>query len=364
MEKRRGENRRCLLTVRKAMSGVVGQVVNLPGQITNLTQFPTFISRHSINDTLCFSVFSVVWSAVIRRGIIMRLAFLALSGLLFTTVLAIVQTVSVVTLPKCVLSLDEEVQVPAQEPGVLVKIPVREGQQVTRDELLAQIDDVLPQRQYDVARFKLEVAKKQARDRIEYDFAKAGYDVAVAKLQRSLKSVAMTPKSVSEDVIDEQRLEKEKFRLSIEKAQKDLDVNVLQQQVSEAELRAAAATVERHRLLAPLDAEVIELSRREGEWVQAGETVMRLVRMDRLRVGGYVNIKDIQPSDIQNRPVQVVVPLARGQQKTFPGKIVFVKPLIQVGGDFEVRAEVQNRRDGDSWVLSPGMPAEMTIQLK
>src|SRR4051812_45420907 len=41
----------------------------------------------------------------------------------------------------CQVSLIEEVQIPAQEAGVLKSINVREGMQVAQDSLLAQIDD-------------------------------------------------------------------------------------------------------------------------------------------------------------------------------------------------------------------------------
>lgn len=269
-----------------------------------------------------------------------------------------------VTLPNCLLSLDEEALVPAQEAGVLLKIPVREGQQVAKGELLAQIDDILPQKQYDVARFKLKVAEKQANDDIDVRYAAAAYDVAEKKLQKSLQANAQTRGTVPETEIDVQRLERDKFRLSIEKAQKDLVVADLQRQVSEAELKAAEANLERRRIMAPLDAVVVELTRHEGEWVQPGDPVMRLVRVDRLRVEGFLNAKDYRASEVRGQPVSVVVELARGQHETFPGNIVYVKPLVEAGGEFLVRAEVQNRREDGVWVLSPGLNAKMSIQLR
>ena len=92
--------------------------------------------------------------------------------------------------------------------------------------------------------------------------------------------------------------------------------------------------------------------------------VMHLVGIDVLRVEGTLTIKEYRPAEIQDRPVSVVVTLAGGQRETFPGKIVFVSPLVGSDWTYQVRAEVQNRQQGDAWVLSPGMPAEMTIQLK
>ena len=253
---------------------------------------------------------------------------------------------------------------PAQEAGVLVKIPVREGQQVAAGDLLAQIDDLIPQQQYNVAKYKLEVAKKQATDDVDVRYAAAAYLVAKKKLEKYLEANAKTPGTIPETEVDLQRLERDKFLLSFEKAQKDLAVAGLQKQVSEAELQAADVNVKRRKITAPLDAVVVELSRHEGEWVQAGDPVMRLVRVDLLRVEGFLNAMKYRASEIQGRPVQVTVTLAHGQRETFPGKIVYVKPLVEAGGDFLVRAEVQNRKEDGAWVLSPGIGAEMTIQLK
>ena len=173
------------------------------------------------------------------------------------------------TLGNCLLSLSEEAQVPAQEAGVLVKIPVREGQQVAAGDLLAQIDDLIPQQQYNVAKYKLKVAKKQANDDVDVRYAAAAYLVAKKKLEKYLEANAKTPGTIPETEVDLQRLERDKFLLSYEKAQKDLAVAGLQKQVSEAELQAADVNVKRRKMTAPLDAVVVELSRHEGEWVQA-----------------------------------------------------------------------------------------------
>jgi macrolide-specific efflux system membrane fusion protein len=294
----------------------------------------------------------------------MRFVVLMLSGLWLVSSSGANAAAETITVPNCLLSLDAEVQVPAQEAGVLMKIPVREGQLVSKGDLLAQVDDIVPRAAYNVALYKLKVAEKQAVDDIDVQYSIAAFHAASAKLERSLKANAKSQNTVSDSDVDEQKLEKEKFRLSILKAKKDQDVAGLQKQVSEAELDAARANVDRRQLVATLDAEVIELSRREGEWVQPGDTVMRLLRLDRLRVEGVLDAKNYRLSEIQGRPVDVVVTLARGQKESFPGKIVFVNPLVRTGGNFQVRAEVVNRKQDGFWVLSPGMPATMTIQLK
>jgi macrolide-specific efflux system membrane fusion protein len=102
---------------------------------------------------------------------------------------------------------------------------------------------------------------------------------------------------------------------------------------------------------------------RPGEWVEPGNEVLRLVRLDRLRIEGFLNASDFSPSEVSNRPVRVTVELARGRKETFQGKIVFVNPLVQAGGVYRVWAEVVNRMENNQWLLRPGLLAEMTIDV-
>jgi multidrug efflux pump subunit AcrA (membrane-fusion protein) len=266
--------------------------------------------------------------------------------------------------PNCLLSLAEEAQVPAQEAGLLTKIPVREGQSVSVGDLLAQIDDAQPRVAAEVARSKLNVALKEATDDINVRYAKAAAAVAKMSYEKGVDANRKITGTVPEMEIQERWLKWREMTLSIEKAQKEMEVASLQVAVSQAELKAAEVNIDRRHITAPLNAVVVELSRHEGEWVQPGDPVMRLVRVDLLRVEGYVKASEYSQLDIKKgQPAQVVVSLPRERRETFAGKIVYVKPIVE-GGNFLVRAEVENRRSEGIWVLSPGQNAEMTIQLK
>jgi multidrug efflux pump subunit AcrA (membrane-fusion protein) len=282
-----------------------------------------------------------------------------------------VRSADVAMIANCTLMPEQEAQVPAQEAGVLTNIRVREGDSVTPGQLLAQIDDIIPRAQQDVAKYKLDVAKKQAEDDIDVRFASAAAAVAKADYEQAMEANEKIRGTVPQAEVRKRLLDWHKMVLSIEKAKKDMAVAGLQAKVGEAELNAQIANVERRRLVTPpwrgdanIDAVVVELSRRLGEWVQIGEPVMRLVRIDRLRVDGVLDAKEYRPSDIQDRPVQVSVLLPHtGSRQTFSGKIVYVKPVIE-GGTLQVRAEVENRKQDGVWILYPGMPAEMTIGLR
>jgi multidrug resistance efflux pump len=131
----------------------------------------------------------------------------------------------------------------------------------------------------------------------------------------------------------------------------------------DAEWKLARHDVERRRLLASLDGVVVQLLKHPGEWLQAGEPVLRLVRMDRVRVEGFVDASLYGDDEVADQPVRVFVARQRGQRETFSGKIVFVNPLIEASGNYRVWAEVENRQRNGRWLLRPGSEAEMVIEL-
>jgi multidrug resistance efflux pump len=169
---------------------------------------------------------------------------------------------------------------------------------------------------------------------------------------------------VPQATVQQHLLEQRAAVLSIEKSKVELRIAGLQAKVSEAELAAATEKVERRRIKSPLDGQVQKLNRHVGEWVQAGEPVLRVVQVNRLRTEGFLNISEFAPEEISGRPVTVQVVFARGRTETFNGKIVFVDPMVEAGGQYLVRAVIQNREENGQWLLRPGMNAEMTIQLK
>jgi macrolide-specific efflux system membrane fusion protein len=269
-----------------------------------------------------------------------------------------------VRLPDCLISLEEEVLVPAQEPGVLKELPVREGQQVKKGDLLAQIDDMIPQAQTEVAKAKLQAAQAEAASDVAWRYAKAAAASAHADYELYMTANSRVEGAVPQARIRELLLKAREMDLTIEKAEKDRLVAAYQAQVAEAELKAAEANRNHRRVSSVLDGEVVELSRHVGEWVQAGDPLMRLVRLDKLRIQGPVNAKNYLPSELRDRPVSISVELAHGKKETFSGRIVFVNDLVATGGEYQVRAEVDNRKDHGAWVLRPGLLAEMNIQLK
>jgi multidrug efflux pump subunit AcrA (membrane-fusion protein) len=264
----------------------------------------------------------------------------------------------------CIVSLIDEAQIPAAEAGVLKTIEAREGASVTKGYVLAQIDDTQSQIRRSAALAEKQSAEAQAKDDIGVRFSVAAADVAQADVKMAKDSNAKVPGSVAIAEINQRELAFTKAKLQIEKSQLEQKVAGYTVLAKDAEVQNAENDIMRRKIISPVEGEVVAVLKHVGEWVQPGETVLKLVRLDRLRIEGDLEAKDFDPQQINNRPVKVEVELARGRKLTVDGKIVFVSPLVEVGGRYVVWAEVDNQKEGGQWLLRPGLNAEMTIQLK
>ena len=264
----------------------------------------------------------------------------------------------------CLVSVIEEAEVPAQEPGVLKEINFKEGQAVAVGDLLAQVDDAKPRMEVTVAKAKLAVAKEKAADDINVRFAKAKAEVAKADYLVNAEANRKVPGSVPAEVLREKLMQYTEATLGIEKAQLELRIAGHEAEVAKAEVEAAEENVRRHQVRSPQIGLVDKVHRHAGEWVQPSDPVMHVIRIDRLRVEGRVSAADYGPADLQGGEARVRVVLAGNKPRTFPGKVVFVDPNIQAGDIFLVRVEVQNEKENDCWLLSPGLSATMTIRTK
>jgi multidrug resistance efflux pump len=127
------------------------------------------------------------------------------------------------------------------------------------------------------------------------------------------------------------------------------------------EVKLADLSIQRRQIVAPFDGVVVDVYKHIGEWVALGDPVLRVVRMDKLKVEGFVSSSQYNPADIQGHAVSVRVKLERDREEEFRGKIVFVSPLVEPNGDYRVHAEVENRMDGNLYVLRPGLRPDMII---
>ena len=257
----------------------------------------------------------------------------------------------------------DDVEVPAQETGLLMRVFAREGDLVEEGQLLVHLDDRKPQLTMQAADFERAAALARAQDEIEVEYALASHDLAETELAKDLEINKRSPGSVPETDIRHKRLAVHRARLQIDRSRLDKHLAELQADVQSAAVMAAEETIRRCQIAAPFDGMVVDVFRQESEWVNAGEPVLRIARLNRLRVDGLLNAAEFNAQEVADRPVTVEVRLARGRRVQFEGQVIFVSPHVQAGNKYRIRAEVDNRLDGGHWILRPGLPTSMTIHL-
>ncbi len=263
----------------------------------------------------------------------------------------------------CLVSLVEDIQAPALEAGALTAVEVAEGDFVQQGQLIAKVDDRQPVLQRIAAQLERDAAAAKAADDIEVRYAKAALDVAGADLERALAIERRNAGAVTPQEVQKLRLAKRRDELQIDRCKLELTVAKMSADVQQAAVDAAEDAVARRHIVSPIDGVVVTLFHERGEWVNAGEPVAQIVRIDRLRVEGFLDAAQFSPGDIADQPVVVEVPLANQQQARFTGRVVFISPLVQAGNKYRVRAEVENRSENGHPLLRPGMTATMTIAM-
>jgi multidrug efflux pump subunit AcrA (membrane-fusion protein) len=127
---------------------------------------------------------------------------------------------------------------------------------------------------------------------------------------------------------------------------------------------AADEEIARRQLRSPIDGVVDRVLAQVGEWVQPGQPIVEIVRLNRLRVETSLNAYEVSPREVAvGQPVEIEIQIGPRQVEKFTGKVGFVSNVV-VADRYRVWVEFDNRKVGDFWAVSPGLQAVMTIQLR
>lgn len=304
-----------------------------------------------------------------RFIIIVTVLFGAIGTWLFAQAETEQSEATVVTVIRdCNVGLVNEVDISAQESGVLTEVFVEEGASVSLGDMLAKIDDRDAQVRRVQVEIQKDVAEKEASNDINIRAAEKAADVADAELVESEAINAESPGAVPPTKIRRERLTAERSRLQIDVAKLEFDVAGLTAKIRQAELDQALISIDRRQLSSPIAGEVERRFKDVGEWVQAGDAIFQVVGMDKLRIEGFVIAAEYPPLAVIGKPVRVTYTVLDKSDKAqpkkqfvFTGKIGFASNQIQAGGEYRVWAEVENQKYRGQWVLRPGATLDMQL---
>ncbi|MBB76779.1 MAG: hypothetical protein CMJ75_19915 [Planctomycetaceae bacterium] len=296
-------------------------------------------------------------------------------------------------LRNCIVTAMDDVMVSATELGLLRLLDVREGTMIEKDQLLGQMDQSDALLRKEAAAAQLAAAQEDAElngiddDKDgEVDNASESVNVRAAEASRLVAEAEVTSSyainkrsqgAVPDNEIRRQELNAERAALQSEVAVHNHAVSGQTVNVRQAELNAVLNELERRQIKSPLAGVVAERFKDQGEWIGQGEPILRIIRMDRLYVEGFLSATEFLPQQVFNQPVRVRLDVSEIEDsedepnavkrvfgnRLFLGKIVYVSPEVDEKGDYQVRAEVENQQYAGHWLLRPGMSTQMNIEL-
>lgn len=223
-------------------------------------------------------------------------------------------------------------------------------------------------------RLIVEIANRKADNETRVLASKKSQAVAKNELDRANQARQRFVDSVSRSEIDGLRLAYEKSRLEASQAEFDRQIDRLQAQAEQEaatghQLKIERSSIEveqsvadrkiqqlelnlyqqqhelarlttlRHMLLAPYAGVVAEVLHREGDWVRAGDPVIRVIRLDRLCVEGFVSA---EKSKLLTGELMLQI-FTNEATITRKGQIVFISSEIDpVNNEVKFRVEFAN----------------------
>ncbi len=247
----------------------------------------------------------------------------------------------------------------AQADGIIKSMLVDDGSMIKIGDPMIEIDPRLAQAEVVVAQKELEAAELKAKDDSNMKYSEAALEVAKMDLQKSNELLQQG----AEDIMlnEKKRLESKKafFQVSVSKITKLVDTADVG--VKFAKLGAAGVQIDLRKIVAQRSGMVSEITKRQSDWVRAGEPILRLTSMEKLRIKANVKVTD-SPHLLQNAPARVTIFYAEGKGETVDGSLTFVSPRAVNRNQYQIHVDVPNRLTPDGqFLFREGMVANVEI---
>lgn len=255
------------------------------------------------------------------------------------------------------VKLIDQLDVPAREAGTIVELAVREGARVKAGDFLARIDDTEARFAQERAKVELQIAGQNAASDVAVRAAQRAQHTAEVELKRAEEARQRLRESVTEAELEKLRLTADQAKLAVEKSQQERAIAQLQRDLKKVEADFSARTVARREAAATFPGVVVQVNKQVGDWVQPGDKILRVVRLDRLRVEGFLDATHAT-SGLEGSPVSLLIDVPGKPSAVFRGKLTFVSPEIDpFNRSVRVLAEIEN----PSLSLQPGLRGTLVL---
>lgn len=253
-----------------------------------------------------------------------------------------------------VVGVLDDINLPAKDSGILLELEGKLGQRVKAGDVIGQLDISDLKAQREVIEAERRLAEITAENDINIRFSRSSSDVSQKVLDKSRQANRIYRGTVSSTEIGRLALEAERGELAIERSMLDQETAETEVQLQDKRLAALEIQIANRQIISSIDGMIVSTPFSEGEWIERGQTVVRIIRTDRVEVIALADAKRADPS-LVGQPVTI-----KQGDKTLSGEVTFVNPEINpASGQVQIRAEVDNR-DG---LLRVGSRVKMIMEL-
>lgn len=265
------------------------------------------------------------------------------------------------TLTNCPVFAIDAIELPAQETGVLAEFSLAAGAEVQAKQTIAKIDATTVLMEEAVAMSNAVLAKELANDTTDEAFAESVLREAKIALENYQEIDRRGAASATE--LRGKQLAVEQAELKLQHAKLARKQLLVKSDLSFKSLDAIRQRLKKFEVIVPFDGQLTKVNKRAGEWVQAGDSITSLVRLNELRVDSFVPIAGEHPSSLIGRNVWVSLPNldAKDQTNRFSGQITHFDPEVTSTGTVRIHATIRNVKRDRYWLLLPGMLVNMQI---
>lgn len=225
---------------------------------------------------------------------------------------------------ECVITPKVSVELGSAESGVLAQLLVERGDRVAAGQLVAALDS-------EVEALTAELAKLRAESDVEIESSRVQMDFRSKELERleDLRSGGAVP----EQVYDEAAIERQLAMLALESTR-------VEKRSALVEYRRAEASLNRRRMLSPVDGVVVEIRMAQGEYVYEQTPVMTIAQIDPLYIECFVPVARYgEITEGMSAEVQPEEPVG----DIYQAQVVVVDKVFDAASrTFGVRLEMQN----------------------
>lgn len=265
----------------------------------------------------------------------------------------------------CAVRFAAEVDVPALMTGRVAEVIVAPNDSVELGARIARLDDrsLLIRRR--AAQLRFENAKSDSLDEVEIDYAQVAKEEAEAELDVSRSIQRDARGAVPLTRMRQLRLAVERGQLEVAQAKRRMKQAEVEAGLREADLAVIDDQLRNLHIESPIGGVVLEVDREPGEWIEKGQPIATVGRINRLHVHALLSSEQIAPSHCRGLPVSVHwIDPTNGKESSLRGTVLSVDPQMLPGGRFRLHAEIVNRNvDGrrDQWQLHPGAEVRMKV---